>query len=555
MGTPWDFNPLFSGVIGIYHVMIMGQPNANLSSTPSFAGLQNEDQLLADELALSWAVIEDGLVAQAGSPGVAPPPPTDSSIARVVSEHKDSDNDAVPDVLELTYATDPYNPDSDGDGASDGAETLQGTDPNDAGYQPDDSTRPTGGPIDLYGAEQPQVGPYTIETVSLHFCCKHHGRWTICPDDKSIPDYKEPQWKKDSHNWPSVWTKKSTPVISATFKLPGVPETSVVMARAEGSEDRDLDPKPCVYAGNDTWRKPKHGTTTKWNDHIDFYNAQADPPAGFELTWHVKVNSSPEVEVATTRHTVYVTLGRPTNGITQETVFNIGCSNAKGMNRTLNTEDQIIDTIYGIGADGEGQEEFRSLHVPKVIPASGNRRQIPMYYWGEMSSGLPDHPCQSVAELLKFGDGNCGTWADLFRACLVNQSIPVNRVKVVPAAPQELVIWVKNHQFAASPTGSNQSYPWIEDTDFWDSFDGIWSQGYADPPQRFGNHYIVRTGSGPFIYDPSYGSRKFAEPTLDDQKQAYQDESVDGVGVNPTPDVYWGARTQPGGPLRIQFKN
>jgi hypothetical protein len=236
------------------------------------------------------------------------------------------------------------------------------------------------------------------------------------------------------------------------------------------------------------WEKWRIFASKGWNDHIDFYNAQGGPPTGFELTWHVSVNSGPEVEVGTTRHTVYVTLGPPTNGIPQETVFNIGCSNAEGMNLELNTQDEIIDTIYGIGADGEGQAEFRSLHVPKVIPASGNRRQIPMYYWGAMSSGLLDHPCVTLEELLKFGDGNCGTWAELFRACLHNQEIPANRIKVVPGTPGENVLWVKNHQFAAAPTGPDQNYPWIEGTDFWDSFDGIWSQGSADPPQRFNVH-------------------------------------------------------------------
>jgi hypothetical protein len=274
---------------------------------------------------------------------------------------------------------------------------------------------------------------------------------------------------------------------------------------------------------------------------------------GFELTWHVSVNSGPEVEVGTTRHTVYVTLGPPTNGIPQETVFNIGCSNAEGMNLELNAQDEIIDTIYGTGADGEGQAEFRSLHVPKVIPASGNLRQIPMYYWGAMSSGFPNHPCQSLEELLKLGDGNCGTWAEPFRACLYNQEIPANRIKVVPGAPGENVLWVKNHQFAAAPTGPDQNYPWIEGTDFWDSFDGIWSQGYADPPQRFDVHYIVAAGSGPFLYDPSYGSRKYDEANVTAQTKAYQDDAIDAVGGVPTEDVYWGARTLPGAPLRIQF--
>jgi hypothetical protein len=145
MDTPWYFHQLFSGVMGIYHVMIMGQPNANLPTAPSFPVLHDEDQLLADELALSWTVIEDGLIAQAGSPAVAPPPPTGSSIARVLSGPKDSDGDAVPDAMELADGTDPYNRDSDGDGASDAAEKVQGTDPNDDTDQPDDSTRPKGG--------------------------------------------------------------------------------------------------------------------------------------------------------------------------------------------------------------------------------------------------------------------------------------------------------------------------------------------------------------------------------------------------------------------------
>ncbi|MBU0716507.1 MAG: thrombospondin type 3 repeat-containing protein [Verrucomicrobia bacterium] len=43
----------------------------------------------------------------------------------------DSDGDGLPDWLEATHGTDPYNPDTDGDGLSDGWEVAHGYDPLD----------------------------------------------------------------------------------------------------------------------------------------------------------------------------------------------------------------------------------------------------------------------------------------------------------------------------------------------------------------------------------------------------------------------------------------
>ena len=47
----------------------------------------------------------------------------------VDSTFSDFDNDALADVVEAIYGSDPDNPDSDGDGATDGAEVTAGTDP------------------------------------------------------------------------------------------------------------------------------------------------------------------------------------------------------------------------------------------------------------------------------------------------------------------------------------------------------------------------------------------------------------------------------------------
>jgi hypothetical protein len=48
----------------------------------------------------------------------------------------DSDNDGLPDRVEIIYGTNPYNADSDGDGSTDGAEVATGHNPLDSGDSP-----------------------------------------------------------------------------------------------------------------------------------------------------------------------------------------------------------------------------------------------------------------------------------------------------------------------------------------------------------------------------------------------------------------------------------
>ena len=61
-------------------------------------------------------------------------------------------------------------------------------------------------------------------------------------------------------------------------------------------------------------------------------------------------------------------------------------------------------------------------------------------------------------------------------------------------------------------------------------------------------------GSGPFFYDPSYGSRKFDEPLAEDRIRAYQEESLESVGIDGGAGVFWHHRiTPPNSPIRIQL--
>ena len=60
-----------------------------------------------------------------------PTPPKPNPGPPIPPDAKDTDRDGLPDLLEFTLGTDPYNPDTDGDGLLDPAELRLNLDPND----------------------------------------------------------------------------------------------------------------------------------------------------------------------------------------------------------------------------------------------------------------------------------------------------------------------------------------------------------------------------------------------------------------------------------------
>jgi hypothetical protein len=148
---------------------------------------------------------------------------------------------------------------------------------------------------------------------------------------------------------------------------------------------------------------------------------------------------------------------------------------------------------------------------------------VQMTYWVDVDGdGEADVTCTDTPDLLSnaSGNGNCQSWAGIFRDILRIHGINADRMRVWPKPTDSSVI-VKNWQFNDPPSGAPQ-HPYIEGSDAFD-LNGIPGQGNSNPPGSFNGHWITKSGGS--YYDPSYGT-----PAVNDGKE-YEDGAFDGFGA------------------------
>jgi hypothetical protein len=236
------------------------------------------------------------------------------------------------------------------------------------------------------------------------------------------------------------------------------------------------------------------------SDHsLDSLPNTVDYHAALPITWKLDFgcDGKPNTKSFTTRHPYYVTLGHPTVQL-HHTILHIGCKNAK-------SKSSVDDVVAGIWS------EYTDRDVRRVDG-------VQLKYWNPpidsdtdpVNGADPDY-----AEVLKrpAANGQCGSWAFQFRACLRVHGLTDGRVNRV-LGPQGIngMMLVKNWQFPEAGSGSCEGYNFIYDSDIStpelehaDVIDlaGVPGQGNQNPPGAFVNHFVViRKGT---VYDPSYG--------------------------------------------------
>ncbi|MGF0068936.1 thrombospondin type 3 repeat-containing protein [Candidatus Spyradosoma sp. SGI.093] len=253
------------------------------------------------------------------------------------------------------------------------------------------------------------------------------------------------------------------------------------------------------------------------------------------ISWSVRYAGLTNwLPAGTSVHEIYFTRGEPLTSLRQETLFYLGCKNAKGMSG----EVEIVDAIY---------EEFADLDVRR----KSDGKQLS--YW--KFDDAHEKASTSLLLICEDGDGNCQAWSGLFRDMVRLQGIEAKRVSIFSKRampdfcdqhgyPTPESIMVGNWGFSLDECCIEKdcSYTelrWVSSifkknyTHILDAVvretplaqkvsprEYILAQGNPHSPFHFNGHWICKI-LGKY-YDPSYGTSKFSELS------AYENNSLAG---------------------------
>jgi hypothetical protein len=307
--------------------------------------------------------------------------------------------------------------------------------------------------------------------------------------------YTTPQWTVTGTNYPVAYQCDTYPSIGATLKLPPGFSYQVLY----GDEDISIPATaltPGATAGE--YILPSTPSTEAFDEKVAFYDNNND--YGFELDWEISADGGKTwTQFATTTHTMYETLGKPTTGYRMESLFYIGCQNAAGVDKT--DKDEVSDSIW---------QAFTGLYLTNVTGT-------PLTYyanWAVSSSTTPG--------FLANHDGQCGDWAKFLIDVRRAQGFTDinNCVQFAPPGGNTYAyMFVDPTSWAFPKAGKSpvsgfpylntwknsyingNSYKWIY-ADL--TSKGSPGQGNKFAKSLFPNHFVVPNPKGGY-FDPSYG--------------------------------------------------
>ncbi len=345
--------------------------------------------------------------------------------------------------------------------------------------------------------------------------------WQLKSDDgENI--YSAPHWKdvdgdgkptdvgQGERNYSVAFTRNTKPKITAKFKIAGASDFAAVKIKATGPGGLTI-PETAASVSGDEIVMPSTEASSALINVIKFYDRKEDSKA-FKLKWEMKADDYEWCPLGVTKHTVYVVLADPETSLRQETLFEISCRRAEGIDQATD----VTDAIWS---------EFTDRVVKRVDG-------VQLTYYN-------DYLCSNVTtgDLLKFGDGQCGAWAKLFIDLRKIQGIDDTNEYVIFLGVAADGFVVKNWSFSGAGTSGIAEYPYLNIPEdnlvgnngynwrFAEVNDeaGIPGQGNPNPASLFSNHQVVIAGE---YYDPSYGIKHA-------NLQAIDDNSIDGFFVGP----------------------
>jgi hypothetical protein len=347
--------------------------------------------------------------------------------------------------------------------------------------------------------------------------------------DDGTKTYNAPQWLDGNadgqaatstttgdKNYPVSFTRNTKPQVGAKFKVAGLTGGQSVKIKANSAQGLQIPASSVTPAADGTITLPLTTASNNLPNLIQFHNA--DDTTAFKIDWEISIGTSGWSAIGSTKHTVYMTMANPlstANALRRESLFSIGCRNAKGVGTSA---QGVVDAIYN---------EFKDRVVHRSKPSSGDQDNVTLTYWGG-GQGL-----FTTEALLEQSNCKCGGWAKFFIDVLRAQGIDSQLMRVLPPQPptadlqahanlhlpagttiqydagQMAGLFVKNYNIARNPFNP-------------ENLDGVAAQGNDDLHSRFTDHSLVEYGGKP--YDPSYGTGPFNGLT------AWEDLSMEAFG-------------------------
>lgn len=305
-------------------------------------------------------------------------------------------------------------------------------------------------------------------------------------------------WADDGTNNPAAFTSGSLLEAAATLQFVCDNTPEMLYLKGFGPEGIDFPAKPITAVG-DIFTYPTTAATQPFEDNKIRYFAN------FTINWEFSLDGTTYYPAGTSMSTIYLTLqtAKPEGGFSGYkyylTIFDIACKSGDG----ATTNDAMINQIW---------DEFTDHSVHR---ADG----VPMGYYKELFS-----PNVTLGSLIKYADGECYTWAQLFLALLkINGFSQPNNYMNITADYSSTGcgsisrFLVKDWTFG-TPSYDCADMPYVNvyATNYYDAdtaylYDyaevtdeiGVMGQTAMNPASSFSNHQIAIVNGK--YYDASYG--------------------------------------------------
>ena len=355
-----------------------------------------------------------------------------------------------------------------------------------------------------------------VELVELTFSgTKYH----IVKSDDGTTDYTGPHWldpnsdgnAADGHSYPVCFTRNTKMVVSGKWRVEPAAPGATIMIQGDGPGNLDFTNTILSISGT-------NGTISNvecinpFTNQVDFF----DP---ITIVWKCSGDGGLNwINAGTSTNQCYITLDDPLTDV-YYTLVHLGCKNADGAMTASNTTEAIWN-------------EFTDRDVRRVDG-------VQLTYYASYTCGNVN-----TADLLKYGDGQCGAWASIFIDMRKVQGIDDTDEYVIfrpippLGIPQDYVgFLVKNWTFTGNGSSGHATHPYLNLPDSplvgatsynWkfaevNDATGIPGQGNANPASLFNNHQVVISGR---YYDPSYGVQHASLQDIDDN-------AIEGFHIGP----------------------
>jgi hypothetical protein len=339
----------------------------------------------------------------------------------------------------------------------------------------------------------------TLQSVSFS-----GGNLNIRKDDGS-GSYIDPHWTVGAASQsPVAYVSGNSPTVAAVLQIDCTNAPDSIFVRGHGSDSIEFAAKKVMVG-------PPSGTIHTFNypatvgSHV-FTNAIVRFFSPYTINWEVSFDNGVTWRAAgTSNNTMYVTRGAPQaesgNYKWFQTVYDLSCRNAQ----YETTDTGIISHVWNEFVD----------HV--VLNYNGDS----LFYYKIMNS-----PWTSLANLLKYKDAECYTFAQLFLSAIKIQGVvrtnnyvyitpinntvcahTVNRFIVkdwtfgTPSASAECAAFPYKNTYTTLLPSPFDAYSFV--TEDVSDQPGIWGSCNIRPASYFNNHQIAKIDG--VYYDACYG--------------------------------------------------